>query len=239
MLTRDGRRVVTSFEGGATVIRDARTLRPLRSLPVGAQTAALSPDDRTVLLGGSDGSVRFLDLVTGDVAHRLRTPRGRGGEGAFNADGVRAITAGAGRPRDRLGRQARGGRRDAGGPRRPGHRPGDQPRQPDALQLRPRRQGPRSGISRAPAASAARSTSGPEEPTLRYALSSDGRVLAAGHADGTVSLIDARTLTPLSDPFRVLREGRSAAWGSCRTAGCSSSETTTASSPWSTLTAGR
>ena len=60
----------------------------------------------------------------------------------------------------------------------------------------------------------------------RYALSPDGRVLAAGHADGTVTLIDARTLRALR-PFRVLPAGRSAAWGSCRAAGCSSSATTT------------
>ena len=67
MLTSDGRRVVTSSEGGPTVIRDARSLRPLKRLPVGAETAALSPDDRTMLVGGRDGSVRFLDLVTGNV----------------------------------------------------------------------------------------------------------------------------------------------------------------------------
>ena len=52
-----------------------------------------------------------------------------------------------------------------------------------------------SGISPAPAASAARSTSGPTTRRRpRYALSPDGRVLAAGHRDGTVSLIDTRTL---------------------------------------------
>ena len=31
MVTRDGRRVVTSIDGGPTVVRDARTLRPLRA----------------------------------------------------------------------------------------------------------------------------------------------------------------------------------------------------------------
>ncbi len=49
---------------------------------------------------------------------------------------------------------------------------------------------------------------GPGNPgaTPRYALSPDGRVLAAGHRDGTITLIDARTLS-LSRPFRVVRDG--------------------------------
>jgi len=51
MLTRDGRRLVTTFEEGATVVRDARTLRPLKRFPVGALAAALSPDGRTMLAG--------------------------------------------------------------------------------------------------------------------------------------------------------------------------------------------
>ncbi len=75
MLTRDGRRVVTSFEGGSTVIRDARTLRPLRRLPLGAERAALSSDGRTLLVGRRDGSVRFLDLVTGARSHCVGTSR--------------------------------------------------------------------------------------------------------------------------------------------------------------------
>ncbi len=93
MLTRDGRRVVTSFEG-ETVIRDARTLRVLRRLPAGARTAALSPDDRTVLLGGSDGSVRFLDLVSGHVRTSSGRHEGAVVKAAFNADGSSAVTAG-------------------------------------------------------------------------------------------------------------------------------------------------
>ena len=50
-----------------TVIRDARTLRALRRVPVSDQYTALSPDGRTLLLGGADGSVRFADLQTGKV----------------------------------------------------------------------------------------------------------------------------------------------------------------------------
>jgi WD40 repeat protein len=56
---------------------------------------------------------------------------------------------------------------------------------------------------------------GPDNPSgdPRYALSPDGRVLAAGHGDGTVSLIDARTLRTLST-LRVLpKKGLHAARG--------------------------
>ncbi|MDA0158851.1 AAA family ATPase [Solirubrobacter ginsenosidimutans] len=205
MLTRDGRRVVTSFEG-ATVIRDAGTLRPLRSLPVGAETAALSPDGHTVLLGGSDGSVRFLDLVSGKV----RTGSGRH-EGAvvkatFNADGASAITAGQD---DRV--IVWDVKRAEAGETLEGHggqvtglaiSHDNQTLYSSALDGKvliwdlagTRRLGRPFGL-------------GTGGATLRYALSPDGRVLAAGHADGTVTLIDARTLTPLSGPVRVLRDG--------------------------------
>jgi WD40 repeat protein len=91
-----GRRwVVTTNPAGPTVIRDPGTLRPLRRLARGAQTAVLSPDERTLLLGGADGSVRFLDLASG----RLRTGAGRHDDrvvgAVFRADGRRAVTAGA------------------------------------------------------------------------------------------------------------------------------------------------
>ena len=160
MLTSDGRRAVTTFEGGPTVIRDARSLRPVRREPVGAETAALNPDDRTMLVGGSDGSVRFLDLVTGKVRSASGRHDGAVVEAAFSADGALRDHRRPGRPDHRLGRQARGGRRGADRPRRRDHGTGDQPRQPDAVQLCPRRQGRSSGISAAPTASAARSTSG-------------------------------------------------------------------------------
>ena len=70
MLMHNGTRVITTMPG-RTEIRDARTLRTLRRWPVGADVAALGPDDRTVLLGGADGSVRFLDLRNGRRAGRV------------------------------------------------------------------------------------------------------------------------------------------------------------------------
>ena len=93
-ITRDGRRVVTTSESGPTVIRDARTLRPLRRLAAGAEQAALGPDDRTLLLGDRDGSVRFLDLVTGEVTKGSGRHDGAVVRTAFSADGDTAVTAG-------------------------------------------------------------------------------------------------------------------------------------------------
>ena len=93
-VTRDGRRVVTSYEDGPTVIRDARALRPLKRLRVGASATALSPDGRTLLAAGRDGSVRFVDLVSG----HSRMASGRHDAvvlaAAFSADGRTAVTGG-------------------------------------------------------------------------------------------------------------------------------------------------
>ena len=212
LVTRDGRRLVTSFHGGGTVIRDARTLRPLRRLPVGAERAALSPDGRTLLLGGRDGAVRFLDLVTG----RARTASGRHDgavvAAAFSADGRTAVTGGedkrvivwdverAAAEETLEGHSAlvtgvvisRDGRTlytaahdgkvliwDLAGDRRLG---------------RPFDIGPG-----APA--------GAQTPAIAsHALSPDGRVLAVGDRDGTVTLIDARTLRERSR-FRAVPNG--------------------------------
>ncbi|HEY6888827.1 MAG TPA: WD40 repeat domain-containing protein, partial [Solirubrobacter sp.] len=207
MLTRDGRRAVTTSESGPTVIRDARSLRPLRRLPIGAATAALSPDDRTMLVGGGDGSVGFLDLVTG----KLRTASGRH-DGAvvaatFTADGASAITAGQD---DRIivwdvvhvaaGETLAG---HAGAIKR-------------LAVSRDRRTLYSAGLDGKviiwDLAGTHRlgrpfdlGTGNPGE-TPRYALSSDGGILAAGHRDGTVTLIDARTLAR-SPPFAVVRTG--------------------------------
>ena len=63
-----GARLVTSSAAeDDTVIRDAITLQPVRRLRGGATRTALSPDGRFVALGAADGSVRLLDLHTGDL----------------------------------------------------------------------------------------------------------------------------------------------------------------------------
>jgi WD40 repeat protein len=87
-------RVVTSSEAdGATVVRHAATLAPVRRLPVSAPVAALSPRG-VVALGARDGSVRLLDLRSG----RVRVARGHH-DGAvtamrFSDDGSRLISVG-------------------------------------------------------------------------------------------------------------------------------------------------
>ena len=212
IVTHDGRRLVTNFAGGPTVIRDARTLRPLRQLPVGADQAALSPDDRTMLVGGSDGSVRFLDLVGGNVRTASGRHDGAVVQAAFSAHGRTAVTAGEDKrvivwnveraaARETLEGHAgqitglaisRDGRTlytaaqdgnvliwDLAGSRRLG-RPFDtgQAGQGEAARFIP--------------------------PS--YALRPDGRVLAVGHADGTVTLIDGRTLRAHST-FRAVPTG--------------------------------
>jgi len=94
MVSGDGRRVVTSSPAGGTVIRDARTLQPLRRLPVNAQAATLGADGRTLLAGGSDGSVRFVDLQTGELRRAGVAHTGGVADAVFTADGRRAVTAG-------------------------------------------------------------------------------------------------------------------------------------------------
>ena len=65
--------VTSSAADRATVIRDAATLRPVRRLRGGGTRSALSPDGRVAALGAADGSVRLLDLHTGDL--RVATDR--------------------------------------------------------------------------------------------------------------------------------------------------------------------
>ena len=147
----DGRRVVTTGVDEDTVIHDARTLRPLQRWPVRAEQAALSPDDRTLLAGGGDGSVRFLDLVTGHGHARLRTPRRRRGAGGLQPRrATRRSPPREDGAHDRLGRRAGERRRDARGPCRADHRAGDHPRQRDAVHERPGQQGHHLGSRRRP-----------------------------------------------------------------------------------------
>ena len=203
MRMHDGKRVVTTMPG-RTEIRDATSLRVLERWPAGAATGAMSPDDRTLLLGGRDGSVRFLDLGNG----RVRTASGRHAgsvvQATFGPHGRTAVTAGEdnrvivwdvrrGAVAETLDGHAgqttslaisRDGRSlytgaldgkvliwDLGGARRL-----DRP-----FRTRP-----------------ARASAFSQFPFISSALSADGRVLAAGHDDGTVSLIDVRTLRTIS-----------------------------------------
>ena len=102
MITRDGRRMVVVGYDGITV-RDAATLEVLERLPgagvSGSLTAsplrfqtvsapyALSSDDRTMAIGDTDGSLRLLDLETGDV----RTASGRHAGAVIDARFTRTV----------------------------------------------------------------------------------------------------------------------------------------------------
>jgi WD40 repeat protein/DNA-binding SARP family transcriptional activator len=200
MLSRDGRRLVTTNSAATeTVVRDARTLQALRRVPVSGSHAALSPDDRTMLVGGADGSIRFADLVTGEV----RTANDRHDDlverGIFSADGRFAVTA------------AKDGRiiiwdvrRAAAAEVLAGHKG-----RITALAI--------SHDSSTLYSSAldgkvlvwdlagTRRLGRPFKVGLdrfgelpRYALSPDGRILAVGRHDGAVGLFDAGTLRPIS-----------------------------------------
>ena len=192
---RDGRRVVTtSFDDGETVIRDARSLRALRRLPVGALRAELSPDDRTLLAGGKDGAVRFVDLETGQV----RIAAGRHDpwvtRAAFAADGRTAVTAGAdgsvvvwdvasAAALETL--QGHSGRINALALDRDGstlYTAGFDGKVLVWDLTGRRRLGRPFG------------TGSGNQDNPRFALSTDGRVLAAGNGDGSVTLVDTASL---------------------------------------------
>jgi WD40 repeat protein/DNA-binding SARP family transcriptional activator/energy-coupling factor transporter ATP-binding protein EcfA2 len=204
--TRSGRGLVTTVGEGPTIIRDAPTLRPLRRVPSGAEQVTLSPDDRTMLAGGGDGSVRFLDLVTGNVRRASGRHEGRLVEAVFSADGGTAISAGAD------GRLIVWDvRRSAAVETLSGHAG-----QVTGMAIS------RDGSTLYTAAldgrvliwdlSGARRLGRPfkvgrdSEEHPRYALSPDGRVLAIGQLNGTVALFDARTLRALSK-FPVVPKG--------------------------------
>ena len=92
----DGRLVVSTDR--ATYAVDAGTLRVVRRYRVGALTAGISADGRTLAVEDPDGSLRLLDLASGRVrtlagaAAGVRRSRGIGedatfGIGAFSPDG--------------------------------------------------------------------------------------------------------------------------------------------------------
>ena len=205
-LTRDGRRLV-AVGTQETTVRDAKTLRVVESFPVGGENGhALSSDDRMVAIA-HDASVRLLDLRTGAV----RTAEGRHGSSItqvrFTPDGRTLVTTGED------GKIALWDVASAAstGETLSGHAgPIDTARiTPDGATLytssvdgtvviwdlagdrrlgRPFQTG----------------TGNPGRP--RLALSSDGRLIAAGQEDGAISIVDARTLER-RDPFPVVTTG--------------------------------
>ena len=219
MITSDGRRLVAVGEE-ETIVRDAKNLRPLQRWPVGGHDVsqfwptALAPDDRTVAIGVGDGSVRFLDLDTGEQRRALGRHVAEVFGARFTPDGHTLVTTGAdsdvilwdvqqAAARETLSGQAgrvlspqitRDGRTlytagpggavfiwDLVGTRRLG---------------RPFSTG---------APSPNRSVFEPLSPAS-LALSSDGRLIARGQDDGTISIVNARTLAR-REPFPVVTTG--------------------------------
>jgi WD40 repeat protein len=205
---------VTSVEDGPTVVRDARTLRPVKALGVRATAVALSPDGRTLLAGGRRGSVRFADVFSGTVrtgTSRHEVPVARV---AYSHDGRLAATGGVDR-RIRIWDVATGAVRETFA----GHA------------------GPIEGLafSRDDRTLISAASDGKvliwdlagdrrlarpfgirpyslQNPVsnyllvmpLSYALSADGGTLAVGSDDGTVRLTDVRTLRA-GPTFRAFR----------------------------------
>jgi WD40 repeat protein/DNA-binding SARP family transcriptional activator len=206
-LTGDGRRLV-AVGAEETTVRDAKTLRVLESFPVGGLNGhALSSDDRTVAIA-RDASVRLLDLRTGAV----RTAEGRHGPSIsqvrFTPDGRTLATAGED------GKIALWDVQSAAstGETLSGHAG------PIASAQITRDGGTlyTSSVdgtvfiwdlagSRRLGRPFQTGTGDPRRPHL--ALSSDGRLIAAGQEDGAISIVDARTLER-RDPFPVVTTGQ-------------------------------
>jgi WD40 repeat protein/DNA-binding SARP family transcriptional activator len=209
---RDGR-IVTSLEDGSTAIRDARTLRVLARLPVGADYAAPSPNDRTLLVGRRDGSVGFLDLVTGRVRPASGRHQGAVVHAAFSPDGRTAVTAGED---DRVivwdvGRAA--ARETLTG--HAGRITGMALSRDNSTLYTSSLDGTAviwdlAGSRRLGHVFTTPANDRNDEP--RETLRSDGRVLALGEDDGTVLEIDAQTLRPIAR-FRVTPKGAVSAVG--------------------------
>ena len=199
MISGDGRRLMmTSPDGGITIL-DARTLRPVKRMPFHPAGAALSPDGRTMLVGGRDGSVRFVDLVTGTSRPASGRHDGAVTRASFSADGRIAVTAGED---NRV--IVWNVRRAAAGETFVGHTA-----QITGLAIsRDNRTLYTAAVDGKVILWDLAGTyhlgrplpTGPDTPgpLPAYALRPDGRVLAIGHSNGTVDLIEARTLRTLS-----------------------------------------
>jgi WD40 repeat protein/DNA-binding SARP family transcriptional activator len=86
--------VTSSSADRATVIRSAVSLRPVRSLRGGGTPATLSPDGRFVAFGGTDGSVRLLNLHTGILRVTADRHDGAVTDLRFSSDSRTLLTAG-------------------------------------------------------------------------------------------------------------------------------------------------
>ena len=195
----DGRRLVLAGRGEVTV-RDSASLRIERRLPVhssGATNAyALSHDGSTLAFGGEDGSVGLLDMRTGDIRKASGRHAAPVVSARFTGDGRTLVTTGDDADvilwdtEEAVVRETLSGHSGAvGAPALTG----------DGRTLyTPSEDGSVFIWDLEGARRLGRPFRTAEDAIERgyLAVSPDGRALAMGQADGSISITDARTLEP-------------------------------------------
>jgi WD40 repeat protein/DNA-binding SARP family transcriptional activator len=214
MATSDGRRLVTAGQRRTTV-RDAASLRVLRSFPVGTGSDspdatipyALSGDDRTVAIGGADGSVRLLDLRTGELSKASGRHGAPVNSAQFTPDGRTLVTTGDDGDVILWDVQQAVARETLSGHSGAAYSPVVTP---DGRVLYTASQDGTVFIwdllGSGRLARPFRTATGNVDRAY-LALSSDGRLLAMGQADGAMSITDAQTLAP-PERFPVAPDGQ-------------------------------
>ena len=203
MFTTDGRQLVVGGDDGVTV-RDAATLSVLKRFPEASKASirtvptayALSGDDRTVAIGGEDGSLRLLDLTSGKLQTASGRHRAAVNEARFTPDRRTLVTTSEDGDvilwdvRQAAAAETLSGHaRSAFSPQIADDGKTLYTASLDGTVLIWDLVGRRRLGQRFPV--------GPgTDESPRYALSSDGRLLAHGQADGAIGLVDMRTLTP-------------------------------------------
>jgi WD40 repeat protein/DNA-binding SARP family transcriptional activator len=209
MITSDGRRLVAVGEQ-QTVLRDAESLRALTTWPVGGRDVsafwptALAPDDRTVAIGGADGSIRFLDLESGEQRKARGVHAAEVLGASFTPDGRTLVTTGA--DSDVILWDARGATMREVLPGQAGRVLSPQVTRDGSTlytagpgsaafvwDLAGTRRLARPFVTGPPASE--RSVF-EQLASPMLALSSDGRLIAGGRDDGAIGIVDARTLAP-------------------------------------------
>ena len=96
-LSPDGRRVVLVTDHGRAAVRDVRApAAAARDLGDGVTNAAFDPaDPRLVLLAGTDGQARLVDVTTRRVKRTVHASNNRLNGAIFSPDGSRFLTYGA------------------------------------------------------------------------------------------------------------------------------------------------
>jgi WD40 repeat protein/DNA-binding SARP family transcriptional activator len=212
LMTSDARRLVVGDDDGIT-LRDAATLRQLQRFPVPAAAPrpvftayTLSPDDGTLAIGAEDGSLRLLDLRSGDVRAASERHDAEVTGAAFSANGRTLVTTGYDGDvivwdvRRAVPVETLSGH--AGGVEWPQLTPDDKTlytASDDGTVFTWDLNGTRR-LGR-------RFTVGAGSPEFPYlAVSSDGRLIARGQEDGAVSIVEAGSLERRK-PLPVVPEG--------------------------------